>query len=101
VSRPAGQRARYADAVRARIFDFLGPKCSLCGADLRTCAWEVNHIFKRDWHPRRVNRYDRQLRYWKEAQMHLVNLLCASCNSTYKPSPLPVPTALTTANDPF
>ena len=97
--RAPGERSRLADQVRTRLFELLGPTCGLCGCDLHGVAWEVNHLYRRDWVPRKRNRYDRNLRYWKEAQQGLVNVLCPDCNCIYRP--VPMPEVRDTVADPF
>lgn len=86
---PSAYRMALADRVRARLFEQLGPECAECGCDLRECAWEVNHIYRREWRIRTLNRYRRHLRYQREAAQGLINLLCQPCNSVYRPMPMP------------
>ena len=74
-----------AERLRARLFELLGPFCAECGCDLRGKPWEVNHIRPRAWMPRKLCRYRRNLRYWREAQEGLVNLLCKECNAVFRP----------------
>jgi hypothetical protein len=71
-----------ANQLKSELLDHLGRRCAECGSitDL-----EINHIYGRDWKVRKVTHYRRVLRYWKEAREGLVNLLCKSCNSAYKP----------------
>lgn len=87
--RESAYRNMLADRLRGKLFELLGPECAECGCDLMGVAWEVNHIHGRDWKPREVSRYRRNLRYWREAREGLVNLLCPACNSIYKPRPKP------------
>jgi len=83
-----------ADRIRAQLFADLGPLCAECGIDLTTTDWQVNHIYKRDWSPRKRSRYQRHLRYRKEAERGLVNLLCKRCNEeVYRPVPMPTEAA--------
>lgn len=93
-------RMQLADRWRARLFELLGPVCAECGTDLNGVAWEVNHIYRRDWVPRTYNRYRRNLRYWREAQEGLVNLTCKECNLHYRPRELP-PVRLSRSEDPY
>lgn len=88
----AWQSAR-ADVVRGWLFEMLGPECAGCGCSLVGIAWEVNHLYGRDWKPSRLSRYKRSLRYWREAQEGLVDLRCPPCNNVYRPVPLPSPPA--------
>lgn len=92
-------RSHLATRLREHLFNLLGPYCAECGCDLRSKAWEVNHIYGRDWSPRRLSFYRRNLRYWREAQEGLVNLLCRPCNLAYLPKPLP--SVVINSNDPF
>lgn len=86
--------------IRQELFEMLGPWCAECGADLRERAWEVNHIYRREWKPRELSYYRRQLRYMREAREGLVNLMCDTpCNASYRP--LPRPTQETSSNNPF
>src|SRR5690349_8209405 len=78
-------------ALRRLVFALLGGRCAECGSTRRL---QVNHIYERDWEPRRVASYYRWLRYWREARAKppLVNLLCAGCNRRYEPLPPPTET---------
>lgn len=96
---PSAYRMALADRVRARLFEQLGPECAECGCDLRECAWEVNHIYRREWKIRALNRYRRHLRYQREAALGLVNLMCKDCNHDYRPKPMPEQRA--SGADPF
>lgn len=82
----AYQSAR-ADAIRAIIFEVIGQKCATCGA---TSPLEVNHVFKRDWNPKRLSKYRRNLRYLRELRAGVpLTCLCAACNKEYRPKPWP------------
>lgn len=85
-------RSAYESALATRLrkalFELLGPMCGQCGCDLRTQAWEVNHLVRREWQPRKLSFYRRQKRYWQEAQEGLVEVACAECNASFRP-PLP------------
>ena len=84
---PSAYRMRLADQVRDRIFAIIGQECEECGERV---GLEVNHVYRRDWTPRKVNRYRRALRYWRELQAGVaLTPLCRSCNSTYRPLPHP------------
>lgn len=78
-----------AERFRAELFTMLGPECGLCGTDLHGVAWELNHLFRRSWQPRKLSRYRRNKRYLQEAQQGWCNLLCPECNRTYRPKELP------------
>ncbi len=80
--RQPGERTAYADKVRAWLYDYLGNCCAECGA---LAPLEIDHPYGRAWTPRRVNRYDRHLRYKREALAGDVRLLCADCNSVIRP----------------
>lgn len=77
-------RARRANQLRADLIAWLGGVCEHCGA---THDLEINHKEPRDWQPRKLTHYRRVLRYWREAREGRVNVLCASCNSVYRPVP--------------
>lgn len=79
-----------ADVLRGKLFEALGPACAECGCSLDGIPWEVNHIYRREWQPRKLSKYRRNLRYWREAQEGLVNLMCRECNLAYRPKPGPV-----------
>ncbi len=96
-----GTRSAYenhrAECIRAELFELLGPTCGLCATDLHGVAWELNHLFKRDWQPRKLSRYRRNKRYLQEARNGWCDLLCPECNRVYRPKlPPPEPTPPTT-----
>ena len=93
-------RSARAGVIREHLFEMLGPVCAECGCDLTTTAWEVNHVYRRDWKPRKLSRYRRHLRYLREAKVGDVNLLCSDCNQVYRPKPRPQLAAAQSA-DPF
>jgi 5-methylcytosine-specific restriction endonuclease McrA len=76
--------AQRANLLKQQLIEFLGGQCEECGA---THDLQVNHIYQRDWTPRKVTHYRRVLRYWKEALAGDVNLLCEACNAVYRPLP--------------
>lgn len=80
-------RSRLVATIRASLFEIYGPDCAECGRTLTNTAWEVNHIWQRDWTPRKLDFYRRHLRYFREAQKGWINLLCSDCNNTYRPRP--------------
>lgn len=71
--------------IRSMLLEIYGPKCPECGCELLPSNAEVNHIYGREWKIRDLSSYNRHLRYWKEAQRGLINLLCKSCNGEYRP----------------
>lgn len=72
-----------ADRIRENLIEIYGDTCAGCGTT--DAHLEVNHIYGRDWVIRRLNRYCRFLRYFKEAQQGKINLLCPDCNKRYQP----------------
>lgn len=90
-----------ADRIRAELFDMLGCSCQWINEDGSFCGstdqLQINHLFRREWRPRKLSRYRRNLRYRKEAKAGLLNVLCKQHNEVYRP--LPMPTASHT--DPF
>lgn len=78
------RRAARANLLKQQLIEFLGGRCEQCG---ETHDLQINHIYVRDWEPRKVTHYRRVLRYWKEARRHEVNLLCEQCNAVYRPLP--------------
>lgn len=81
-----------ADRIRAQLLDIYGNRCSQCGASNGEAHLEVNHIYGRDWKPNNICRYRRFLRYRREAQQGLINLLCPECNGSYRPKAAAKPT---------
>lgn len=83
---------------RQRLFEMLGGECALCATDGDACdgPLEADHPFGRDWVPREVSSYQRNLRYLREAAEGKLRLLCRHHNQTVRPRKL----ALTT-NQPF
>lgn len=82
--RYAHSRAQRANLLKQQLIEFLGGRCEECGA---THDLQVNHIYQRDWQPRKLTHYRRVLRYWKEALAGEVNVLCEECNGRYRPLP--------------
>jgi hypothetical protein len=76
---------RRADQIRAHLLIALGNRCALCGSKRHL---EFNHLFRRAWSPNRFNRYQRLLRYRRESDLGLINLLCRSCNASFRPLPI-------------
>lgn len=72
-------------AIRRELIKTLGGECAECGSKRKL---EINHIFERTWKANRFNMYQRMLKYRKEAELGIVNLLCESCNKCYRPLPL-------------
>lgn len=89
-------RTRLAAITRDRIFDIIGRECAQCG---ETTGLEVNHIYGRDYQPKRMSHYNRQRRYLKDALAGEVNALCRECNAAYRPVRRPV--EVNAANCPF
>jgi 5-methylcytosine-specific restriction endonuclease McrA len=78
-------RSALVQHLRHEVFNLLGHACVSCGA---THALEINHLFGRSYQPRRMNIYNRWLRYRREAHAGLVDLRCPECNQAYVPKPL-------------
>lgn len=91
-------RSRLAQAHRSALFDMLGRQCVECGA---TSQLEINHIYKREWVPRKIGSYHRQLRYKQEAAMGLLDVRCKACNHDYRPLPLARALEAASAANPF
>lgn len=90
---PSNLRTRSALVARIRemLLQIYGHHCARCGCDLRGIPWEVNHKWPRDYQPRKLDFYGRNLRYFKEAQRGLIEPCCPECNSAYRPRSNPEP----------
>lgn len=77
-----------AKTLRRIILAAFANRCVKCGA---TRKLQINHLYGRDWHPRRVAYYYRWLRYYHEFLLHLIDVRCPKCNRAYKPLPPPDP----------
>jgi hypothetical protein len=82
--------------LRAQLFAMLGGRCEECD---ETVNLEIDHPWGRDWVPRKVASYNRNLRYLREAREGKVRLLCHDCNMTIRP--VRAKPALTGAGEPF
>jgi hypothetical protein len=78
-----------AERIRGELFAMLGPTCAGCECDLHGIAWEFNHLYRREWSPRKLSRYRRNARYLREAQAGLGDLRCPACNREYRPVQAP------------
>ena len=74
-----------ADRIRNQLIEIYGGKCAQCGASKDEVHLEINHIYGRKWKVRTLNRYNRFLRYRKEAREGRINLLCKDCNAVWRP----------------
>jgi len=72
-----------ADAIRSELLAALGSRCAICGSKRKP---EFNHIYGCEWQHNKLNRYQRLLRYRKEAALGLLNILCRSHNAAYRPT---------------
>lgn len=87
---PYGKTQHYrnvflADRIREQLLDIYGRACAECGATADETHLEINHIYGRDWKIRDLNRYQRYLRYRREARQGGINLLCKECNAVWQP----------------
>ena len=93
-SKSAYQSAR-ADTIRRMIFAIIGQECEECG---ERHGLEVNHVYKRTWKPKKLSKYRRALRYWRELKAGVpLTPLCRSCNTQYRPLEWPQGQAAVTA----
>ncbi len=76
------QAARAYTRRRALILE-LGGVCSSCGDDEERSGFsmEFDHPNGRDWTPSKLNRWQRQKLYERDAAMGLLRLLCRRCNA--------------------
>jgi len=70
---------------RNELIEKLGGRCVGVLRNGKTCGtqWrlEFDHLQPRTWEPRRLSRWARMARYWREADAGLIQLLCRSCNA--------------------
>lgn len=84
----AEQGARAAER-RVALLRALAPdrRCGICGRRAR--AWdslEVDHVRGRDWSPRKLNRWARVARYWREYDAGVpLRAAHRSCNAGHNP----------------
>lgn len=85
---PANSKSRpqLIDRIRAELHADLGGECAECNS---TVQLEIDHPYGRDWVPRKVNSYNRWLRYRREHAQGLIRLLCKECNERIRPRPMP------------
>ena len=59
------------------------------GCGKRPRSWdglEIDHVDGRDWSPRKLNRWSRVARYWREFHAGVrLRAACRSCNAGYNP----------------
>lgn len=76
--------ARWAARKREELLKILSPdgKCSKCGRKPRKHPLEIDHVDGREgWEPRKLNRWSRIARYWKEFHAGIkLRALCKPCN---------------------
>ncbi len=89
MSQTSAEQGARAAARRVELVQTLAPdrRCAICGRRVR--AWaslEVDHVGGRAWSPRKLNRWARVARYWREYREG-VRLRAAhrSCNAGYRP----------------
>lgn len=69
---------------RLALIKELGGRCALCHSKRKKL--EIDHVDGRDWEPRRLNRWARVNRYWREYHAGVrLRVLCRSCNGGYRP----------------
>jgi hypothetical protein len=71
-------RKRRARELRSKLLSQLGGACCLCGA---VHAIQIDHPDGRTYAPSNLSKYNRILRYVREAKLGLVRLLCRKCNA--------------------
>lgn len=73
-----------AHAKRVELLQILSPdrRCADCGTRKRSYdALEIDHVEGRDWDPRKLNRWSRIARYWREFKAGVkLRALCRKCN---------------------
>jgi len=72
------QTIRHAELRRELLIIEMGGRCQSCGAKQKL---EIDHVNGRDWEPRKVNRWVRIARYWREFHEGKLQLLCRKCNA--------------------
>lgn len=83
--RDPSTRPRLLSETRRKIFDIIGWECALAGEEC-SGPLEVDHMYGRDWVPRKKGSYERNRRYLKEAKDGLVRALCRYHNETVRPN---------------
>lgn len=80
--RSKGKKAQYYKDYKAKLFDFLGNKCQLCGFD-NIIALDIHHPKNQEkgW----KHNQNRWVRYWKER--YSIQLVCANCHRIIHHSP--------------
>lgn len=86
MSASATERQQVVRQAKEHLRELLGERCAQCGED---CQLEVNHIYGRQWTPRKVASHTRWRRYAREAREGLINWLCRACNNKYQAVRLP------------
>jgi hypothetical protein len=90
--RSSTSRARYlaawADRKREELIKALGGTCSKSGDGKCDGELEFHHPFGRDYEPKDFSRWQRIIKYRREAAMGLVELRCCRHNrrDNYKPA---------------
>ena len=73
----------YARALRAKLIEQLGGRCTLCpSADPEVL--EFDHIRGRSYNPNQLSYSSRMKRYEREAEAGLLRLLCGPCNKAQR-----------------
>lgn len=78
----------YAAKRMQALRDTLAPdgRCQLCGVKPRKAKLAIDHVDGRDWEPRKLNRWSRAARYWREFLAGVrMRALCRKCNGGYRP----------------
>lgn len=103
-TRTSADRAKLYRRIMDQLILILGGRCAECGRKDRIVRFrkgphsskrrrghllEINHKFGRDWEPRKTSRWQRAIIYRREAAEGLLNLLCRSCNGSYRPPRVP------------
>ena len=91
-----------AEQIRQQLLKQLGSCCAICGED-KTRRLEFDHPAGRDWEVEKYNRYNRMLRYQKEAAEGKLRILCRRCNAKDKSRQMQMSLALKPGNieEPF
>jgi hypothetical protein len=87
----SAEKGARAFARKLALLKVLSPdrRCQMPACGRRCRAWdglEVDHVDGRDWSPRKLNRWSRVARYWREYEAGVrLRALCRSCNAGYNP----------------
>lgn len=75
---PSNRRVAWARRRRQELIALLGGQCVDCGT---TSDLEFDHTHPRDWEPRKLNRWHRMSRYWRDYLAGILTIRCRSCNA--------------------